>query len=46
MAASKPASQSIIDQQRQTQHALPFENKTDFANAKKGLIGQHDIPVV
>jgi len=46
MAASKPASQSIIDQQRQTQHALPFENKTDFANAKKGLIGQQDIPVV
>ena len=46
MAASKPATQTIIDQQKQTQLALPFKNQIDFANAKKGFIAQSDIKIV
>lgn len=40
MAESKPATQSIVDQQEELQQCLPFDDRRDFANAERGFRGR------
>ena len=42
MSEPKPASQFIIDQQAQIRETLPFDDKRDFVNASRGLIGRRN----
>ncbi|KAI9042050.1 alkyl/aryl-sulfatase [Aspergillus affinis] len=46
MAESKPATQFIIDQQKNVRQSLPFDDRRDFVNAEKGFRGRQDPNVV
>lgn len=40
MANSKPATQTIVNQHAPVKQSLPFEDQTDFDNAKRGRTGR------
>jgi alkyl sulfatase BDS1-like metallo-beta-lactamase superfamily hydrolase len=46
MAHSKPAIESIIDQQAQVRESLPFHDNRDFLDAQRGLKARRDPNVV
>ncbi|OAA73495.1 Beta-lactamase-like protein [Cordyceps fumosorosea ARSEF 2679] len=46
MPESKPASQTIIDQQKKVRKSLPFHDRADYVNAKKGFLGRLQPNVV
>ncbi|KAL4914975.1 Metallo-hydrolase/oxidoreductase [Aspergillus aurantiobrunneus] len=46
MDQSRPATQFIISQQEQIRQSLPFDDRRDFVNAEKGLVGRLNLNVV
>ncbi|KAJ8116074.1 hypothetical protein OPT61_g2422 [Boeremia exigua] len=42
MNSPKPATDTIIEQQKQVRDSLPFSDKSDFDNAQYGLLGRRE----